>query len=143
MDIEIAGLKEIQASFTEFEAKVIAANTDALLQSAKVVKSKGEKLAPRASDHSKSGPQHKGHKRSSPPNHMGDSIPIGKVKKNKGNSKIDVGWKLSDNSEYMYAKWVEFGTSKMPPRPFLQEALDDSEGEILSIFNSKIGQLRL
>lgn len=143
MDIEITGIKELEASFTELESKVIAANTEALLQSANVVKSKAQELAPKANDHSKSGPQHKGQARKTPPDHIADSIPISKIKNVKGNSQIDVGWKLNDNSQYVYAKWVEWGTSKMPPRPFLQEALDDSEGEILSIFNSKIGQLRL
>jgi HK97 gp10 family phage protein len=144
MDINITGLEELESILLAMPAKVISINNESLLESAELIKSRAEPLAPQAKNHSKSGPQHKGSKRDTPPEHLADSIPISKIKKpNSLRASIDVGWKLSDNSPYFYAKFVEFGTSKMPPRPFLQDALNSSEDEIVSIFKSKIETLGL
>lgn len=51
--------------------------------------------------------------------HAADNIPISKIKKGKGYAKITIGWDNTDTSPFFYEKFVEYGTSKMKPRPVL------------------------
>lgn len=50
--------------------------------------------------------------------HSADNVPM-KIKKIGGGLSIVIGWDKGDNSPYFYNKFIEFGTSKMPPQaPF-------------------------
>ena len=139
MEFNVTGFKDLENTLQGLSKKVIEQNKLALKESAEIVKTKAEQLAPVSDNHSKSGAKHKGSPRNTPPNHLDKSIPIKAMKVSKiGNVSIDIGWKLSDNSPYFYAKFVEFGTSRKPPNPFLQQALDDSEGDIIDIFRRNI-----
>lgn len=69
----------------------------------------------KSKDHSKSGPQHKGSPRLVPPGHARDNIPKPRIKSKNGNMYVVVGWEKSDNEDYFYMKFEEWGTSKRPP----------------------------
>ncbi|HEY5576209.1 MAG TPA: HK97-gp10 family putative phage morphogenesis protein [Clostridiaceae bacterium] len=43
---------------------------------------------------------------------------------------ILVGVDKADNSKIFYGKFIEFGTSKMPARPFMQPAFEKNKNEI-------------
>ncbi len=68
--------------------------------------------------------------------HARDNIPA-TVRTRDGETYADIGWRLTDNSEYFYMKYVEWGTHGMHPQPakrFLEktfEALGDIPGEII------------
>ena len=77
-------------------------------------------LIPRSADNSKSG--RNGYR---PPGHARDNIPK-KVTTKKG----EVGWELNgDAQNWFYMKFVEWGTSKMPPRDFLNNTKSECESE--------------
>lgn len=138
MDISIVGLTDLMAKIEGYPNIVRELNQESLMKGAKIVQEKASELAPKSKNHNKSGPKRKGQARQIPAEHISNAIPIGKIKNPKGNQSIDVGWKLKDTSEYFYAKFVEYGTSKMPPRPFLKQAMEDSEEEIVASFSSNI-----
>lgn len=57
-------------------------------------------------------------------------LKITNVKKKDGMKYILVGVDRGDNSEVFYGKFIEFGTSKMPARPFLQPAYEKNKNTI-------------
>ena len=64
-----------------------------------------------------------------PPGHAADNIP-----KNVTAKKAEVGWQLNGDAENcFYMKFVEWGTSKMPPRDFLDNTIDESEADYYRI----------
>ena len=136
---EAQGLTELIKEFEE-----LGSREEALIVNKKIVKECGglvqanaKELAPISLDHMNSGRWNKsGHFRSQPPEHMANAIPL----KVKGQTAI-VGWEKSDTSPYFYAKFEEYGTSEHPPHPFLQPALENSEGEFNEIAEEKYAEL--
>ncbi|WP_123053085.1 HK97-gp10 family putative phage morphogenesis protein [Clostridium sp. JN-1] len=57
-------------------------------------------------------------------------LKITNVKKKEGVKYILVGIDKSDNSKIFYGKFIEFGTSKMPAKPFLQPAYEKNKDNI-------------
>lgn len=57
-------------------------------------------------------------------------LKITNVKKKEGVKYILVGIDKSDNSKIYYGKFIEFGTSKMPAKPFLQPAYEKNKDNI-------------
>lgn len=57
-------------------------------------------------------------------------LKISSVKKKEGVKYILVGVDKSDNSKIFYGKFLEFGTSKISARPFLQPAYEKNKEEI-------------
>ncbi|WP_411679850.1 HK97-gp10 family putative phage morphogenesis protein [Clostridium thailandense] len=57
-------------------------------------------------------------------------LKITNVKKKDGMKYILVGVDRGDNSEVFYGKFIEFGTSKMTARPFLQPAYEKNKNKI-------------
>ena len=57
-------------------------------------------------------------------------LKITNVKKKEGVKYILVGVDRGDNSEIFYEKFIEFGTSKMSARPFLQPAYEKNKDNI-------------
>lgn len=58
---------------------------------------------------------------------------------------IDPGKSRSDQKGAFYGMWVEFGTSKMPARPFMRNALESESGaaiaEVVRVFRSKVDDI--
>ncbi|MHC6181008.1 HK97-gp10 family putative phage morphogenesis protein [Clostridium sp. JNZ X4-2] len=59
-----------------------------------------------------------------------EGLKISGVKKKEGVKYILVGVDKSDNSKIFYGKFLEFGTSKISARPFLQPAYEKNREEI-------------
>ncbi|MCY6354517.1 HK97-gp10 family putative phage morphogenesis protein [Clostridium sp. ZS2-4] len=57
-------------------------------------------------------------------------LKITRVKKKDGVKYILVGVDRGDNSEIFYGKFIEFGTSKMPAKPFMQPAYEKNKDNI-------------
>ena len=60
------------------------------------------------------------------------------VKTKDGVKYVLVGVDKSDNSEIFYAKFLEFGTSRMAARPFLGPAYERNKHKILDIIRDKM-----
>lgn len=59
--------------------------------------------------------------------------------RNKGNRKyILVGIQKGDNSRIFYGKFLEFGTSKMPAKPFMAPAYESKKEEAKEIIKQEI-----
>ncbi|NFL36786.1 HK97-gp10 family putative phage morphogenesis protein [Clostridium botulinum] len=57
-------------------------------------------------------------------------LKITNVKRKEGSKYILVGVDRGDNSEIFYGKFIEFGTSKMSAKPFLQPAYEKNKDNI-------------
>lgn len=119
----------------------IANNPERLEVDKKIVKRCGDytkpvmqKEIPRSRDNSKSGRRLKGGGTSRPQHgHAADNIPMSRPTIKDGAAKVEIGWKLSDNSEYFYMKFVNWGTASRPPNPFITRAVKKSENEYVEI----------
>lgn len=71
--------------------------------------------------------------------HMADNIPLKLVREN-GFRTIEYGWEKSDNSDYFYAKFVEWGTSnnKYPKQPFLNKSMSRNKVKCFNVFSERI-----
>jgi len=77
--------------------------------------------------------------------HMADNIPLKLAREGKARY-IYYGWEKSDNSNYYYAKFVEWGTSSKnyPKQPFLYKSMKKEKNNCLNLFSEKIkGMLKL
>lgn len=62
-----------------------------------------------------------------------EGLKISTVKTSNGIKFILVGIDKSDNSKIFYGKFLEFGTSKMPARPFLSPAFESNKAYVNEI----------
>lgn len=69
---------------------------------------------------------------------MADNIKISGVKTKEGIKYVEVGPTRGDKSEFIYAKFLEFGMSKMTARPFMGPAAKESEGEVLETMKAQL-----
>lgn len=113
-DIELKGVDEILdklnqmgANITRLENKALKNAAEPVLEDAKVTNAFNDR----------SGRLRKG-------------LKISSVKKKEGVKYILVGVDKSDNSKIFYGKFLEFGTSKISARPFLQPAYEKNKEEI-------------
>ncbi len=110
---------------TEVETLSSAAELNALnkriyQRSADVTEPRMKAHMPRSADNTKSGKN--GYR---PPGHAADNIPK-EVTARSG----AVGWQLNGDAEnWFYMKFVEWGTSKMPARDFLENTAEESKAD--------------
>lgn len=71
----------------------------------------------------------KGHRSNKKHEHLQDNIPINPIEIKGDVHTISTGFDKDDNSEFFYAKYLEWGTNKMSAKPFMQPA-----------YNSKVKQ---
>lgn len=111
-DIELTGVKEILERLQNIGANVGRLENQALKNAAEPVlqDAKTNVLV-------KTGKLKKG-------------LKISNIKKKNGIKYIQVGVDRGDNSEVFYGKFIEFGTSKMAARPFLQPAYEKNKDTI-------------
>lgn len=57
-------------------------------------------------------------------------LKISNIKNKEGVKYVLVGVDKSDNSKIYYGKFLEFGTSKMSPKPFMQPAYEKNKDNI-------------
>lgn len=75
--------------------------------------------------------------------HMADNIPLLPIEKEGKSRYISYGWEKSDNSNYYYAKFVEWGTSNKnyPKQPFIYKSMKREKKVCLNIFSEKIREM--
>lgn len=113
---------------------------DEMLKSSMVDEALKEAIQPAYQAAKKTAPRNKkGHKGKYGTGHMADNIPL-KLVKEDGMKSIEYGWEKSDNSDYYYAKFVEWGTSnnKYPKKPFLNKSMSKNKNECFNVFSEKI-----
>lgn len=113
-DIELTGvdeilnkLQQIGTNISRLENKALKNAAEPVLEDAKVTNAFNDR----------SGRLRKG-------------LKISNIKSIEGTKYILVGVDKSDNSKIFYGKFLEFGTSKMPARPFLQPAYEKNKDNI-------------
>lgn len=137
---EFEGLNEIQRQLEQLadEAEIKATNKKIFQKCVNVTESRMRAKIPRSADNSKSGK--KGYR---PPGHAKDNLPT-KVTNTYG----EVGWSLLNDAEnWFYLKFVEWGTSRQPPRDFIFNVREESdtdysriaETEYQDLLNKKLG----
>ncbi|SDY84697.1 HK97-gp10 family putative phage morphogenesis protein [Thermoactinomyces sp. DSM 45892] len=94
----------------------------------KAVRSGGEELRESMSHHAP-GPSNK--KREV---HLPDNIQMGRVKKDERGKLVEVG----PGRGSFYSYFLEFGTSKMSPYPFIGPSIDESKERVLKIMADEL-----
>lgn len=112
---------------------------DEILKSDVIDSALMEAIQPAYQTAQKNAPRNKKGHRGSGKGHMADNIPLKLVRENNFRS-IEYGWEKSDNSEYYYAKFVEWGTSndKYPKHPFLNKSMSKNKVKCFDIFSERI-----
>lgn len=113
-DIELTGvdeilnkLQQIGTNISRLENKALKNAAEPVLEDAKATNAFNDK----------SGKLRKG-------------LKISNIKNKEGMKYVLVGVDKSDNSKIFYGKFLEFGTSKMSARPFLQPAYEKNKDNI-------------
>ena len=118
-EIELQGMQGLLNSLTELGRKGSRIENKALKAAAKPILDAAVANAPVLSGAGKAG------------------LKISRVK-TKGDTKtVLIGIGKGDISEIFYMKFLEFGTSKMPARPFLQPAYESKKNEAIRILKEE------
>lgn len=124
--IDYSGFDELQKAVEKAadQAELQRLNKKILTECADITKDRMKGRMPKSANNAKSG------KRGNRPSgHAADNIPV-KVT----GEYAEVGWKLTgDAANWFYMKFVEWGTSKMPPRDFLENTAREAEAEHIQI----------
>lgn len=131
MDI-ILDFKELEELQKSFEA--LAAESEISVVEKKII-SKGKNMVkeimkskiPKSKDRTKSGRKSRGQIRRIPPGHASDNIPVTGIKGAKTTPYVEIGWTKSDNSDYFYVKFLNWGTTKIKPNDFITATKKESE----------------
>lgn len=67
-----------------------------------------------------------------------EGLKIGSVKTKNGIKYIEIGIDKGDNSKIFYGKFIEWGTSTKPARPFLQPSLEKNKSSIKEIITEEL-----
>lgn len=113
-DIELTGVDEILNKLQQIGTNISRLENKALKNAAEPVL---EDARATNAFNDKSGKLRKG-------------LKISNIKKKDGVKYVLVGVDKSDNSKIFYGKFLEFGTSKMAARPFLQPAYEKNKDNI-------------
>ncbi|SFT04099.1 HK97-gp10 family putative phage morphogenesis protein [Marininema halotolerans] len=112
--IEVTGIGEVIRRLEVLGDRAKAVESNAVLAGAKVLKETMSGNAP--------GPSQKQRV------HLQDNIQVGRVRTRGGMKVVLVG----PGPGAFYAQFLEFGTSKMSPRPFIGRSADEANGEVVS-----------
>ena len=124
-DIELTGVDEILNKLQQMGANINGLENKALRNAAEPVLKDAKANVPVRTGKLKKG------------------LKVTNVKKKEGVKYILVGVDRGDNSEIFYGKFIEFGTSKMSARPFLQPAYEKNKDNIQkTIANTLKGGLK-
>lgn len=128
-------LSQLQVAASE--SKIQKANEQIVREGSERAKEIMQPKVPVSGDNTKSG-----RKGSRPGGHARPNVPIGKIKDNGQSGKAaEVGWQLSDGSEYFYMKFVNWGTARQPPQDFVDSTAEQVEPELQKIGERQYQQL--
>ena len=134
IEMEFQGLQELLKAFEDAasDAEIAAVNKRIVGKAEPIVKGIMAKKVPRSADIKKSG---RGFgSKSSVRAHAADSVPIGKTRMKGNSASAEVGWVIkSDDSQYAYVKFINWGTIYQPPREFIYETGRDADSELQKI----------
>lgn len=109
--IQLEGMDEIRRMLEGLTDKKAKAENKALRSGALIVKAAAAVRAPRSASQKE---------------HLADNIIVSNVRSEDGQKFILVGPQRGDNNKFFYGKFLEFGTSKQPARPFMGPAAAES-----------------
>ena len=134
VEMEFQGLQELLKAFEDAasDAEIVEVNRKIVEKSEPVVKRIMSGKIPKSADIKKSG---RGFgTKSSVSAHAADSVPIGKTRMKGNSASAEVGWVIkSDDSQYAYVKFINWGTIYQPPREFIYAAGRDADSELQKI----------
>jgi HK97 gp10 family phage protein len=110
-DVEITGLQDILDELKKKSENISKLENEALKNAAQIVQENAKQKAPVSKTKKE---------------HMRDHIVISKISTVNGVKYIKVGVE----KDFYYAKFVEFGTTKMKARPFMQPAYEENVEKI-------------
>lgn len=70
--------------------------------------------------------------------HMADHIYVSRIRSKDGMKFVKVGPSIADNSPYFYAKFHEWGTTKISARPFIQPSVQVKEMEMIEAMKEEL-----
>ena len=117
------GMEELKKSIQSMGNKAEDIVSDALMKSAEIIRNEMKRKV-RVSKLSKK--------------HIRDNIPINKEATNGSVHSVGIGWTKKDNSEFFYTKYLEWGTSRMRARPFMQPAINKKGKEAQELLINEI-----
>lgn len=122
MELEFKGLNELVKALeqTASDNEIKQVNRKIVEKCAPVVKSAMSEEIPKSKDISISGRWFG--KKSSVSSHAADNVPVGKVSMRGTSASAEVGWKLDDNSNYFYMKFINWGATARLRWGFLTHA---------------------
>ncbi|MGG3798985.1 HK97-gp10 family putative phage morphogenesis protein [Metabacillus fastidiosus] len=110
---EFDGIDDLERMFEQIGADIEQADKKALKAGGQVIANKQIELVNRSGKDQA---------------HMQDNIRVSAVKEAEGGKFVEVG----PNKKVAWrAKFLEFGTSKMPPYPFVEKGADEGEAEAI------------
>lgn len=134
VEMEFQGLQELLKAFEDAasDAEIAEVNRKIVEKGEQVVKKIMSGKIPKSADIKKSG---RGFgTKSSVSAHAADSVPIGKTRMKGNSASAEVGWVIkSDDSQYAYVKFINWGTIYQPPREFIYAAGRDADSELQKI----------
>lgn len=113
VELDFSSIEELQKRLEEMGRKGSSLENKALIAGAEIINREIIRNAPERTGHAKK------------------FLKVSKVSKEKGIKVVKVGISKGDNSEAFYLKFHEYGTSKMPARPFMRPAFERKRKEAL------------
>jgi HK97 gp10 family phage protein len=120
-EMEFSGLDEMILKLQQLGTKAARVENSALRAGAEELKETMSRNAP--------GPSEKPRQV-----HLKDHIQMSRVKQKEGSKAIEVG----PGKESFYAQFLEFGTSKMSPKSFVQPSITESKDRVLKAMAEKL-----
>ncbi len=134
IEMEFQGLQELLKAFEDAasDAEIAEVNRKIVEKSEPVVKRIMSGKIPKSADIKKSG---RGFgTKSSVSAHAADSVPIGKTRMKGNSASAEVGWVIkSDDSQYAYVKFINWGTIYQPPQEFIYATGREADAELQKI----------
>jgi len=127
-EFEMSGHEEIEAKIKKLNAQSNRVENKAMREGAKLLRDAFSERAPRGP--SPRQPTSKS-QRWRTGKHAADNIKVGNVRRDRGGKYVLVGVQKGDNSRYFYLKFHEWGTTKMPAKPFMEPTEREKRHEVL------------
>jgi len=126
--VTVEGLEEIQEALAKMGAGKNAIVDKALKKGVEIVKDEMSRRAPR-------GEGMGGYKGTG---HLKDNIAVSNIEDESGVRAIYAGVKKGDNSNWFYAKFLEWGTVKMKAQPFMQPSYNSKKNKAFKLICDSI-----